>query len=53
MMAGTMDWTTILGIAGMALLFALVAVLPFTHRPCSDCGGDCGSCDVDDPGTQP
>ncbi|MBT8337689.1 MAG: hypothetical protein KJO11_13860 [Gemmatimonadetes bacterium] len=45
-----MDLNTglLVGIVGMALLFALVGLLPLAYRSCGDCGGDCASCPLDD-----
>ncbi len=38
-----MEWTVWIGVIGFAGLFALVAALPFRHRPCDGCTGgtDC------------
>lgn len=38
----------VLGIAGMAVLFALVGLLPLAHRSCDACPGDCSSCPLDE-----
>lgn len=37
----------VLGIAAMALLFALVGVLPLQHQSCDGCAGDCARCPLD------
>lgn len=42
-----MDFGWLLGVVGMAILFALMGTIPLAHRSCGDCGGDCGSCDLD------
>jgi hypothetical protein len=44
------DWNTglVVGIAGMALLFSLVGLLPLQHRACGECSGDCASCPLDE-----
>ncbi len=38
----------LLGAAAMALLFALVGVLPLQHRTCDACTGDCTRCPLDE-----
>jgi hypothetical protein len=44
-----LDPGLVVGIVGMALLFALVGLIPLAHRSCGECGGDCSSCVLDDP----
>jgi len=43
-----MDIGSLLGVAGLALLFGLIGVLPFTHRSCDSCPDRHGACSLDD-----
>lgn len=40
--------STLFGILGLAALFALVGLLPLSHRECDSCSGDCTSCPLED-----
>jgi hypothetical protein len=43
-----MDIGSWLGVAGLALLFGLIGVIPFTHRSCDSCPDRYGACPLDD-----
>jgi hypothetical protein len=42
-----MEFGWLLGIVGMAVLFAVVGAIPLSHRSCGECAGDCNSCVFD------